>query len=127
MAIVGAAYVMHGGCSNDAFSDFRATLISNGRKIYNTALSDPESLVDVDFGPRDDMFYEGFQYIMNEVAEARAIELPQTGVPFPDNPSGVEWDENSVNGLYPKLAAKYASRDSARPDSDTKKPWWKFW
>jgi len=40
----GAAYVMHGGCGDDSFSDFRATSISQGRKTYEAALADPESL-----------------------------------------------------------------------------------
>ena len=43
----GAAYVIQGGCSDDSFSDFRATLISLGREVYSKALADPESLADL--------------------------------------------------------------------------------
>src|SRR5262245_38625607 len=45
----GAAYLIQGGCSDDAFSDFRATLISMGRNFYERALADPDSLADVNY------------------------------------------------------------------------------
>jgi hypothetical protein len=51
----GAAYVMHGGCSDDSFSDFRATLISHGRTIYDAALADTESLADLNFGNEENI------------------------------------------------------------------------
>src|SRR5579872_1404459 len=44
----GAAYLIQGGCSDDSFSDFRASLISMGRKYYERALADPDSLADVE-------------------------------------------------------------------------------
>lgn len=65
-----AAYIMNGGCSNDAFSDFRATLISMGQATYEAALDDPESLASVKFDD-DDPCYEGFQYVKSEVAEEK--------------------------------------------------------
>ena len=39
----GAAYVIHGGCGDDTFSDFRASLISRGRQAFERAISDPDS------------------------------------------------------------------------------------
>jgi len=39
------------GCSDDGFEYFRAWLIGQGKNVYEKALSDPESLVDVvEFG-----------------------------------------------------------------------------
>ncbi len=39
------------GCSDDGFIDFRGWLIAQGKDVYEKALSDPESLVDiVEFG-----------------------------------------------------------------------------
>jgi hypothetical protein len=39
------------GCGNDGFEYFRAWLVGQGKDIYEKALSDPESLVDVvEFG-----------------------------------------------------------------------------
>jgi hypothetical protein len=135
----GAAYVMNGGCSDDAFSDFRATLISYGRKVYEAALADPDSLADLDFEDEEDICYEGFQYVKNEVAEARFGEIPEIRGSFPSNPSGEEWDDETVWNFYPRLSVKYgyseadqASDEGDDTDSDDdnqkpKRPWWKFW
>ena len=39
------------GCSDDGFMDFRAWLIGQGKDVFEKALSDPETLVDiVEFG-----------------------------------------------------------------------------
>jgi hypothetical protein len=103
----GAAYVMHGGCSDDSFSDFRATLISHGRKTYEAALADPESLVSLDFEDEDDICYEGFQYVVFEVADEKEIRIPVKKKSFPNEPSGKAWDEGDVYDLYPRLSAKY--------------------
>ena len=121
----GAAYVMHGGCSDDAFMDFRATLISHGRVVYEAALDNPESLTEVDFGDQEDICYEGFQYVMNEVAEEQLGEIPLPVCPLPSEPSGTKWNEDTVDALYPGLAAKYWG--AGNNESETKKPWWKFW
>lgn len=123
----GAAYVMNGGCSDDSFSDFRATLISHGRKIYEMALSDPESLADLDLSDVEDICYEGFQYVKNDVAEKVLGELPKRRVPFPDEPSGANWDEETVNALYPSLSAKYSVMNEQTVGGNPAKPWWKFW
>ena len=41
-----AAYLIHGGCGDDTFSDFRSALISRGRRAFEKALSDPDALAD---------------------------------------------------------------------------------
>ena len=123
----GAAYVMHGGCSDDSFSDFRATLISQGERVYELALADPESLVELDFDDEEDVCYEGFQYVKNDVAEEKLDEIPKRKADFPDDPTGSEWDEDSVEQLYPKLAAKYSGGAKSADSPPTDKPWWKFW
>lgn len=125
----GAAYVMHGGCSDDSFSDFRGTLISQGRGVFERALADPESLAEVDYGD-EDFCYEGFQYVAQEVAREKLGDVPGSGVPFPADPTGEEWDEDQeqLDALYPRLTAKYAhgaQRGNTSPG--TTKPWWKIW
>src|SRR6185369_16820881 len=42
-----ADYLINGGCSDDGFDYFRAGLILQGEKVFNEALSDPESLIHV--------------------------------------------------------------------------------
>jgi len=102
----GAAYVMNGGCSDDCFDYFRDWLISEGQTVYESALKDPEKLADL---PRmDEIELEEFRYVADEVYEGkagRAMEL--TYPPFPSEPAGDSWDEDTVDKLYPKLAAIY--------------------
>lgn len=124
----GAAYVLQGGCSDDAFSDFRATLISHGRSVYEAALANPESLSQVPYDDEEDVCYEGFQYVKNDVAEEKLGGIPESKVCFPDEPSGEEWDEDTVDDLYPLLAAKFESFSShSESVAPLSKPWWKFW
>lgn len=123
----GAAYVMHGGCSDDAFDDFRATLISHGREVYERALTDPESLADLTYEDEEAICYEGFQYVPHEAAKEKLGDLPQRTVARPKDPAGQEWEEDSVEQLYPRLAAKYSGAPFPRSKSIPKKPWWRFW
>ncbi len=119
----GAAYVMHGGCSDDSFSDFRAMLISRGRKEYEAALTDPDSLAGMDFKD-EDICFEGYQYVMDDVAEEKLGEVLEREATLPDQPHGKKWDEDAVYELYPRLSARYfLGDDTGKP----KKSWWKFW
>src|SRR5262249_55362431 len=43
----GAAYLIQGGCSDDCFIDFRRWLVGMGRRVYDVALADPDSLADL--------------------------------------------------------------------------------
>lgn len=43
----GAAYLLLGGCSDDAFADFRSWLVLQGRENFDAVLEDPDSLVDL--------------------------------------------------------------------------------
>ena len=47
----GAAYVVHGGCSDDGFEYFRRWLVTRGRTVYEAALADPDSLAPLDGQP----------------------------------------------------------------------------
>ena len=44
--IWGAAYVLGGGCSDDSFIDFRTWLILQGRDVFQTVVTNPDSLLD---------------------------------------------------------------------------------
>lgn len=52
-----------GLASDDAFIDFRAWLISQGKEAYFAALKDPDSLADLD--PGDGYWFEEFTYAGN--------------------------------------------------------------
>ena len=102
----GAAYVIHGGCGDDTFSDFRASLISRGRQAFERALSDPDTLADEDSG-ESDWFYEGYQYAVTRGVEAVTGKRPPRRMPAPGQPFGAEWQEDEVYALFPKLSAKF--------------------
>jgi hypothetical protein len=53
-ALWGAAYVMKGGCSDDAFDYFRAWLVTQGRDAWERALRDPDTLAELGVDPDDD-------------------------------------------------------------------------
>jgi Protein of unknown function (DUF4240) len=54
----GAAYVVHGGCSDDGFEYFRRWLVSKGRDVYESALADPDSLAQLEVQPGPDGIWE---------------------------------------------------------------------
>jgi hypothetical protein len=110
----GAAYIIDGGCSDDGFIDFRYGLISRGRKIFEAALADPDSLVEVASEDDDGGFIpnETFGYVASEVYE----EKTGNGIPLsknaePKEPTGEEWDfddEELCAKKLPRLWAKFA-------------------
>ena len=101
----GAAFVIHGGCGDDSFSDFRSSLISRGQEHYEGTLADPDSLAAVDI-PEDDWTYEGYAYAVADGVKA-AGGKPAAGRKLSE-PAGTGWSEDEVYSLYPRLAAKYA-------------------
>jgi hypothetical protein len=102
-----AAYIIGGGCSDDSFSDFRSTLISMGQQTYERALADPQSLADMDYAA-ESAHFEGYQYVPTQVERelSGGQDFPRSR-PHPKHPSGVDWEEDKVAELYPKLAHKY--------------------
>lgn len=101
----GAAYVIHGGCGDDTFVDFRASLISRGRSVFVKATSSPEALADEEFDP-DMWFYEGFQYDVSEAVKAVLGHTPLRRR-YRSAPSGSKWTESMLPRLYPRLTAKF--------------------
>lgn len=125
----GAAYVIGGGCSDDAFMDFRSSLISRGEMSLKAALLNPDSLAD-QMIDEDSMFYEGFQYAVSEGVENVLGKQTDRYAAHPTDPSGEEWTEEQLDVLYPKLSAKAEGLYDAEEMEfiiSKKAPWWKFW
>jgi hypothetical protein len=102
----GAAYVIHGGCGDDAFWDFRAGLIALGRKVYEAALAKPDSLAAVK-DVADRTLFEGFQYVPERVLEARKLEDLGKGQHH-KTPTGTRRKGDSeLPTLYPRLAKRF--------------------
>jgi hypothetical protein len=109
----GAATIIDGGCSDDGFIDFRYGLISRGRRVFEDALADPDSLADV-ASRDDDTGYipnEGIGYVAAEVHEEKTgNEIPRRECDEPPDPTGEEWDfddEALCAKRLPRLWAKF--------------------
>ena len=124
-----AAYLIHGGCGADTFSDFRSALISRGRRAFETALSDPDTLADEAID-EDAWFFEGYQgavtnglrahfpivpaprgWFARVMGGARRIDpMPPRTVPRLTDPTGEPWSETDpLTNRLPKLAKKFWS------------------
>ena len=111
----GAAYIIAGGCSDDAFMDFRSWLISKGEAVYDAALKDPESLAEavVDSDTNDDCQFEEFQYVASQVWERKTRKdlsrFPTLESEHPDSPAGQEWSEDGddLERRFPKLWKRF--------------------
>jgi len=107
----GAAYIIEGGCSDDGFTDFRSWLISMGRDVYDAALRDPETLIDVaNADGVEATSFEEFQYVPSQVYEEKAGQpMPDTDVTHPKEPAGEQWSEegDDLARRFPKLWAQY--------------------
>ena len=105
--LLGAAYLMNGGCSDDGFRYFRDWLISEGKATYEQALADPDSLAEL---PTEDLFeLESFGYAaLDAYAEHTDKELERDFADELAMPEGHEWDVDELPAMFPRLAAKYA-------------------
>jgi hypothetical protein len=113
----GAAYWINGGCSDDGFHMFRVWLVGQGRKVYEDAVADPDTLADV--VDADDEEYAGEL----DVAATRLYEERTGRDDFYERldagkwkfgrlpPEGKDWDfddEDEFRRRFPRLAAIYA-------------------
>lgn len=105
----GAIYIIHGGCGDDSFNDFREWVIGQGKDFYHRTLNNPDTLVYVDTDKIEDVEWEGMGYVPATVFE----ELTGKDMPYPYQeklePTGSEWAEegDGLQQMFPMLAAKY--------------------
>ena len=105
----GAAYVIYGGCSDDAFDYFRAALIMQGEEAFDNALVEADTLADLPpfteceamLGLAYDVYHKrsGGSSIYDATIEI--IYGEPVGEPF------LEDDEGGLKDRYAKLFAKY--------------------
>ncbi|KAF2331905.1 DUF4240 domain-containing protein [Flavobacterium daemonense] len=107
----GAIYIIHGGCSDDSFNDFREWVIAQGKDFYYTTLHNPESLAEIETHLIEEFDWEGFGYLPGIIFE----ELTDQKMPYPFQENhittGKEWNEdgNDLKHMFPKLYAKYTA------------------
>lgn len=116
---MGAAYVVHGGASDDGFEYFQRWLISKGRATFERVVADPDALaVILAPDPGGVCEFEEFAYIAGEVwQEKTGIDpmtdpqgrFPNTGAAPAVDPSGEPFQEDQayLANRYPKLWARF--------------------
>ncbi|WP_433797665.1 DUF4240 domain-containing protein [Actinoplanes sp. CA-252034] len=115
----GAAYLMKGGCSDDAFDYFRGWLVAQGRTVWERAVEDPDTLGELGIDPDDDFlegedmlgvgraafdsaedFYAALDAARGELP-AGSFDLELTGDDFDHE------DDAQIRARFPRLAAIY--------------------
>lgn len=105
----GVAYLVAGGCSDDGFTDFRSWLISMGRRVFEDAVSNAESLLRVVDAPGvEDVFFEEFRYVPARAYEALTRrDFPAHERAGPTAPAGEEWSEQELAHRFPAFWARH--------------------
>jgi hypothetical protein len=123
----GAAYLINGGASDDGFEYFCRWLVLQGRKVFEAAITDPDSLataVGPDDGEVECECYPGgdawFAATGTEPDEAgynalhAALRARHPRATRPRGPRGRRWDfddDAAVRRRLPRLAAMYLDGD----------------
>jgi hypothetical protein len=115
----GAAYVLHGGASDDGFEYFMRWLVSKGRAVFENVVADPESLAIIlapePGGPCE---FEEFAYVASKVWQEKTGinpweddqgRFPYTGAPPAADPAGTPFkdSEQYLSKAYPKLWERF--------------------
>lgn len=115
----GAAYVIHGGASDDDFEYFRCWLISKGRATFERTLADPDGLADL-LAPHlaGALEFEEFAYVargvwgektgkdggeMPNAAAMMYLDIKPSGSPFKE-------DAAYLAKRYPKLWRRFGDK-----------------
>jgi hypothetical protein len=108
-----AAYIVNEGCSDDAFADFLAWLIAQGKEVFDAVLANPDVLGDVfrdvvepgETADCEDMLF----------APARAYRRRTRGQDFPEDQldseplqlQGSHLSPEEMQKKFPKLCQRY--------------------
>ncbi len=91
-----AAYLIHGGCSDDGFMDFRAWLIGQGETTYQNVLGYPDMLAEM-VEDEDDLYELESQDIWSVAVNVYQDKTGSDDIPtdanteFPTEPKGKAW------------------------------------
>jgi hypothetical protein len=105
--VLAAAYVIHGGTSDDSFWDVRAGLVALGRDVFEAAMRNPDTLATID-DLENRILHEGFQYVPGKLVEERGLESKGGGHGRKLGLSGERWaDDAELRVRFPKLTARF--------------------
>ena len=102
------AYIVNGGCGDDGFEYFRAFLIARGRRRFEAALADPQSIGDW-IEPGENECEELLAVAWDAYLAKTGEELPDDAIKLraPSDPIGERWQEDQLEQLYPQLCEKF--------------------
>jgi hypothetical protein len=106
------AYILEMGCGDDGFMDFRAWLIGQGKDVFDKALADPESLVDL-VEPGQETKSAALLYVGLHAYEQKTAKggetMPRTKgfKPRPKLKGIPSKDEDSMLKRFPKAKEKF--------------------
>ncbi len=105
----GAIYIIHGGCGDDSFNDFREWVIGQGKDFYYKTIKDPESLVEIDTDKIDEVEWEGLGYVHSTVFKELTGQEMEYLYKEKQETTCVEWEEESddLKNMFPKLYANF--------------------
>ncbi|MCA9049079.1 MAG: DUF4240 domain-containing protein [Planctomycetaceae bacterium] len=104
----GAAYLINGGCSDDGFDYFRGWLVLQGKKVFEQALKDPDSLADYSGTEMEVECEEILSAAFNAYQTSAGKDFPGVPINCPD--LGEDWDfddDDEMSSRYPKLFARF--------------------
>jgi len=115
----GAAYVIHGECSDDCFEYFRRWLIAQGLDVFDAAVNDSDALAEMlEPDTQDPCEFEEFGYVASTVwSEKTGIDPwsdPRSAFPPPaslEEPFGVPFEKRKIDlaERFPRLWARFGS------------------
>lgn len=109
-----AANLLKGGCSDDGFEDFRAWLISRGRKVYEAAMRDPDSLVRQAADSQDNYELGSMLYVASHAYErATGESIPMLDSDYPELKGNRCKSESSLRKRLPRLYRLLGASKSA--------------
>lgn len=113
-----AALLNEGACSDDGFADFRNWLISMGRKTYEDALADPDSIAtSVIDASVEDFSFEAFSGVAAAAYhELTGNDMPWHGAEYPHDPRGQRtWETlDDLHRQYPGIRAAMQAFSQSR-------------
>jgi hypothetical protein len=116
---VAACFTLNGGAGDDGFYYFRCWLVGMGKRVYEAALADPDTLADVKLQPNQDAEAEIYRMALWVWREERghyedeffALQK-KLGLPPITRPDEEGWDTDDdaeFRRRLPRLAARYFS------------------
>jgi hypothetical protein len=96
-----AGDILVNGIGNDGFDDFRAAVLSMGKKIYERALDDPDTLVEI-YAGIETWLFESYSYAVMQAVEQVTGSYPPATTPKPEKMGGTPC-AGPIEERFPRL------------------------